>query len=136
MVNDQSVEQDEAIQSETAIKEIVHIYDGVIHREWYEQGQITKRFDLNIQGKPTRQLYYEDGVLARRELHHRDGRHVSTEVFNQDGDITEAYSNPLGIGASYGYTHWWYENTMPVKAVKGGVTYEKVGDGWIQVENE
>jgi hypothetical protein len=136
MVNDQSVEQDEAIQSETAIKEIVHIYDGVIHREWYEQGQITKRFDLNVEGKPTRRLYYEDGVLARRELHHRDGRHVSTEVFNQDGDITEAYSNPLGIGASYGYAHWWYEDTVPVKAVKGGVTYEKVGDKWRQVDGE
>ena len=115
-----------------AVKEIVHRYDGIIHREWYSAGQMLRRYDYNLEGKPIRQSYYENGNLARRELHHRDGRHVSTEYFDSDGYITEAFHNPLGTGTSYGYSRWWYEKGVPVRALKGDVIYEKQGTGWVR----
>jgi hypothetical protein len=115
-----------------SVKEIIHLYDGVIHREWYSMGQINKRVDLNVEGKPTRQLFYENGKLARRELHHRDGRHVSTEYFDPQGYITESIHKRLGSGRSYGYTRWWYEKGVPVKAEKGGELYNKEGSKWVK----
>ena len=30
-----------------AVREIVHLYDGVIHREWYRSNVLTRRHDLN-----------------------------------------------------------------------------------------
>jgi hypothetical protein len=115
-----------------AVKDIVHVYDGVIHREWYSWGQISKRFDFNKDGKPIRQQYYQTGRLSRRELHSREGVHISTEYFDQDGNITEAFHNPVGRGKSYGYVHYWYENKQPVKAVKGNEIFVKVGEKWIK----
>ena len=121
-----------ALMSKEAVKEIVHLYDGVIHREWYLAGQIEERFDYNLQGKVTRKLFYKNGKLNRRELHRRDGRHISTEYFDSEGYITEAFHNPLGTGSTYGYTHWWYEKGVPVKAIKKDEIYLKDASQWIK----
>ncbi|MFQ5769927.1 MAG: hypothetical protein ACE5HX_05290 [bacterium] len=135
LLNGKETTTNEAVQSGEAVKEIVHLYDGVIHREWYQWGQITRRFDLNLAGKPTRQLFYQNGKLARRELHHRDGRHVSTEYFDSDGFITESIHCRIGRGKAYDYTHWWYEKGVPVRALKGGEIYEKKRNRWIRITN-
>ena len=121
-----------ALKSEEAVKEIVHWYDGVIHREWYSGGQIEKRFDYNLQGKVTRKLFYQSKKLSKRELYQRDGKHISTEYFDTNGYITEAFHNPLGTGSTYGYTHWWYEKGVPVKAIKKDEIYLKDGSQWIK----
>ena len=68
--------------SENAVKETVHLVDGVIHREWYTWGQIVRRHDLNEDGQAIRRLFYHNGVLLRREFHNREGEHVSTELFD------------------------------------------------------
>ena len=130
LVDGNPVTEKQARQSKEAIREIVHLYDGVIHREWYIWGQIIRRHDLNKDGFPTRQSFYQSGKLARVELHHRDGHHVSTQYYDPDGNITESFHNALGSGRSYGYTHWWYDKTVPVKAVKGNTVYIKEGSGW------
>lgn len=132
LVNGKEVSEEEANQSEEAFKEIVHLYDGIIHRELHNRGQITKRYDLNLEGKPTRRLFYQNGKLVRRELHHRDSRHVSTEFFDPDGYITESIQYSTGSGRTYEYAHWWYEKAVPVRAVKGGVIYEKDGSRWVK----
>ena len=126
-----------------AVREIVHRYDGVIHREWYERGVIAKRHDLNAEGKPIRRLFYTDGRLARREYHSRTGFHLSTEHFDSDGYITEMLKwrerwGPKTIGQ-----RWWYIKGTPVKAEGRGVTrlaqpqgrgtYVKTGDQWVRV---
>jgi hypothetical protein len=129
-VADKKVSKDEAMRAREAVKEIVHCYDGVIHREWYNWGQIDRRFDLNKDGKPIRQLYFQTGRLARRELHTREGVHISTEYFDKDGNITEAFHNPVGTGTGYGYVHYWYENREPVRAVRGNEIFVKVGETW------
>ena len=132
LVNGREVSEEGANQSEEAVKEIVHLYDGIIHREWYNWGQIVKRYDLNLEGKPTRRLFYQTGKLARREFHHRDGRHVSTEFFDPDGYLTEAIQYRTGNGRTYESNHWWYEKAVPVKNIKRGAMYEKDGSRWIK----
>ena len=132
LVNGEKVSQEVANRSEEAVKEIVHIYDGIIHTEWYNWGQITRRYDLNLEGKPIRRLFYQNGKLARRELHHRDGRHVSTELFDLDGYITEAIQYRTVNGKIHESNHWWYEKAVPVKNIKGGAIYEKDGSRWIK----
>ncbi|UCE07366.1 MAG: hypothetical protein JSW07_04870 [bacterium] len=67
LVNEKEVSEEEANRTEEAVKEIVHLYDWIFHREWYKCGQITRRYDLNIEGKPTRRLFYQNGKLARWE---------------------------------------------------------------------
>ena len=131
LVNGKEVSEEEANQSEEAVKEIVHLYDGIIHREWYEWDRIIKGYDLNLEGTPTRRLFYRDSKLARRELHHRDGRHVSTEVFDSDGYITESIQYGTDDGRAYESSHWWYEKAVPVKNIRRDAIYEKDGSMWI-----
>jgi len=106
----------------------VHRHDGAIRRTWYRGGEIVERHDLNAEGKATRRLFYRDGKLARREYHSRDGYHVSTELFDPDGYITESIqhgSRPR---------HWWYEEAVPVKYSRGADTYVKQGRRWIKTD--
>ncbi len=130
------VSEEDAEQSEEAVREIVHLLDGVIHREWYNWGQISRRYDINLEGKPIRRLFYQNGRLARRELHHRSGMHVSTEFFAPDGYITESIQYRSVNGNSYGFNHWWYEKGAPVKNVRksGERTdiYIKDGNRWLK----
>ncbi len=111
-VDGKEVSEAEAKRSAHAIKEIVHGYDGVIHREWYERGTIVRRHDLNLEGRPIRRLFYTAGRLARREYHTREGRHRSTELFDGDGYITEQiiYDSEGGEDA-----HFWHERGVPMK---------------------
>jgi hypothetical protein len=106
----------------------IHLHDGVIRRRWYQipGGEVVKIHDLNAEGKATRRRFYKDGKLARREYHSRDGYHISTELFDADGYITESIqhgSRPR---------HWWYEKGVPVKYTRGSDTYIKSGGRWIK----
>ena len=124
LVDRQEVARPVAEQSAQAVREIVHLQDGVIHREWLSGGQLTERHDLNPDGKPIRRLFYTDGKLSRREYHDADGRQVSTEHFNQEGFITESV-----IGRS----HWWYERGVPIKFTNGSDTFVPKDDHWIRL---
>ncbi|TKJ38155.1 MAG: hypothetical protein CEE38_05200 [Planctomycetes bacterium B3_Pla] len=106
--------------------ETVHLHDGVIRRSWHRGGELVKRHDLNAEGKATRRLFYRDGKLAKREYHDRNGYHVSTELFDADGYITESIqhgSRPR---------HWWYEKGVPLKYTRGSDAYVKDGERWIK----
>lgn len=124
------VTAEDAADAADAVREIVHRLDGVIHREWYSFGVITRRFDLNPAGRPIRRLFYADGLLARREYHTADGEHVSTELFDGDGYITESIEYRRGEERS----HWWYEQAEPVRNARrtgdGYVIYERSGERW------
>lgn len=121
LVHGREASQQEANRSAEAIREIVHLHDGVIHREWHRKGTLTKRHDLNPNGKPIRHLYYKDGKLSRREFHTRDGKHISTEQFDADGYIT---------ASTHGSTHWWYERGAPIKFTNGSVTFFTDRERW------
>ena len=122
-VDVREVSAEEAAQSLQAIREIVHLHDGVIHREWLQQGKVTKRHDLNSQGRPTRQLYYRDGRLLKREYYTQGGDHVSTELFDGQGFITESI---------HGRNHWWYVQGVPTKFKNRSSLFLRDADRWIK----
>jgi len=127
-VQGNEVSQEQARQSEEAIAETVHLHDGPIHRTWYRRGEVIARHDLNLEGKAIRQLFYQAGTLCRREYHDRNGNHISTELFDSDGYITESIqhgSRPR---------HWWYERGVPVKYTYGSETYVKDGTRWVRTK--
>jgi len=111
------------------LREIVHLHDGVIRREWYSQGQLDRCHDLNNEGKAIRQTQYTKGQIAVREYFHRDGHRVSQEVFDSDGFITETIRYQTDDeGAERETDHWWFERGMPVREHRGQRDYVKRGD--------
>ncbi|MFC1635329.1 hypothetical protein ACFL5Z_10850 [Planctomycetota bacterium] len=122
-VDGREVSAEEATRRSKAVREIVHLHDGVIHREWLQQGQVTKRHDLNVDGTPIRHLYYHNGRLVKREYFNRDRDHVSTELFDTEGFITESIR---------GRNHWWYEHGVPEKFENGSSLFMKEGKRWIK----
>ena len=129
--------------AEKAVREIVHLLEGVAHREWYEKGVIVRRYDLNRDGKATRRLYYEKDRLARREYYTAGGEHVSTEIFDADGYITESTLYRNDRGEKRAENRFWYDGGMPVKFVGrsnrhatdlgGPGTYENRNGRWVKV---
>jgi hypothetical protein len=116
------------IEGNGTVVETIHLHDGVIRRSWHRAGQLSKRHDLNTEGKATRRLFYRDGKLAKREYHDRNDYHVSTELFDADGYITESIqhgSRPR---------HWWYKRGVPVKYARGQGTYIRNGECWIKTQ--
>jgi len=114
------------------IREVVHLYDGVIVRKWHRKSVLAQHHDLNHEGKAIRRLTYEAGKLATRDDFNRDGEHISRELFAPDGFITERI-----MFAKYGNTvgesdHWWFEKGTPVRRVAGRTEYVKDGEKWNQ----
>lgn len=143
LVDGKEVSEEEAKRSEEAVREVLHLLDGVIHREWYNWSQIIRRYDLNSEKIPIRRLFYHNGKLARREYHTREGFHVSTEFFNPDGHITESIQYQVVSGKSEERGHFWYKRCMPVKFVgiggrhaapQGKGTYVKEGERWVKID--
>jgi len=144
VVDGQSAVRDEAVQATAAFREIVHHYEGVIHREWYEDGQLVRRHDLNATGEGTRRLFHEDGRLQRREYYNREGQQVTTEHFDTDGFITETIQFRYPNGEREEYYHFWYDKGTPIKYVghnvrhaasQGSGTYEKQDNRWVKLSD-
>lgn len=135
-----SADEQAARAAAEAVCEITHRYDGVIHREWYEQGERVRRHDLDAAGNAIRRTFYEDGRLMRREYHTVEGEHRTTELFDADGFITESVYYRRGAE----WDHWWYIKA-PVKLVaergghhtaspEGAGTYVKRGIDWVKID--
>lgn len=114
-----------------SVREIVHLHDGVIHREWYRSGQLAQRHDLNSEGKAIRRQTFVNGKLTQREYHDRDGKLLNREIFNADGFITESIRYGDDGGTPVEVVHWWFERGMPVKQVSKEGEFVKQGDQWI-----
>jgi len=128
-VGGRAVDASLARSAAAATREIVHVVDGVMAREWYENGRLSRRFDLNRDGKPTRQLEYRDGKLATRDYVNPAGRRLSREVFARDGYIVETVTYDPDTDAEK--DHWWFERGQPVRQVKAGVEFGRRGDRWV-----
>ena len=124
------------------VRETVHLHDGVIRREHFENAQLVRRDDLNPQGKPIRRLSYQRGRVAKREYLDRDGNLVSTEWFDADGFITHSagqrgYSQGQPAWKRDGATtfaEWWYERGVPVRYQRGATTLVKDGNRWVKAK--
>ncbi|MBT4818988.1 MAG: hypothetical protein HON70_24985, partial [Lentisphaerae bacterium] len=99
-----------------------------------------KRHDLDEDGNAIRRLAYTGGQLARREYHTARGEHITTEVFDADGFITESMRNRK----RQAWAHWWFVKGSPVKhwsargghhsaSTERGGTYMKQGIRWVKV---
>ena len=127
-VQGNEVSKEQAMRSEEAVGETMHLHDGVICRTWYRRGEVVEKHHLNLEQKAVRRLFHQAGRLARREYHDRHGNHVSTELFDSDGHVTESIqhgSRPR---------HWWYERGVPVKYTRGSQTYLKQGTRWVNTD--
>ncbi|NLO08010.1 MAG: hypothetical protein GX131_19485 [candidate division WS1 bacterium] len=139
LVADAPVDERAAHAAPEAVREIVHRYDGVIHREWYERGELVRRHDLDHDDFAVRRLLYEDGRLARRE-YHTEASLQTWEDFDADGFITECGYNRNGEP----WDQWWFVKGTPVRhwtargghhtaSADGGGTYMKQGIEWVKV---
>ena len=137
----QEVNLSGGLQSADAAKEVHHLYDGVIAREWYNWGTITARHDLNGEGKATRRLTYHQGHLFCRKYYTADDRHLSTEVLDVEGNVTEMILYRDRDGKGEEYDHWWFEKGMPERRIgkrparridsEEPVMYLKSGEKWV-----
>jgi hypothetical protein len=114
-----------------SVREIVHLHDGVIHREWYRGNVLTRRHDLNAEGEAIRRQAFENGKLAQREYHDRDGKLLSRELFDGAGYITEWIRFGEDGGKPIETVHWWFERGMPVKQTSKDGEFVKQGDQWV-----
>lgn len=141
LVADVEASEAQATAAPEAVREIVHRYDGVIHREWYERGVLVRRHDLTPDGLAIRRLFYEGGRLASREYWNRAGVQQSLERFDADGFITEATSWRNGQL----WDRWWFIKGTPVKlwtergghhtaSPERGGTYVKQGIEWVKID--
>jgi len=141
LVGGEPAEEAQARQAPEAVREIGHRYDGVIHREWYEAGLLVRRHDLTPDGLAIRRTFHEDGRPARREYYDREGTHLSVELFDADGFITESVYYRGGEE----YEHWWFIKGTPVKlwtargghhtaSPERGGTYVKQGIDWVKID--
>jgi hypothetical protein len=122
-----------------AVRETVHLHDGVIQRQVWRNGHLARQDDLNGEGRPIRRLNYEAGRLATREFLDREGNLVSTEWFGADGFITRSAGQR---GHSQGhpawkrdgattFSEWFYERGVPVRYVRGTTEIVRVGDRYV-----
>jgi len=129
----------EAKRAAKAVREIVHLHDGLVHREWYERDVILRRHDLNAEGQAIRRLTYENGKLMLREFYGDDGLRISQERFTPDGYITDSIRYRYIDDVAQEYDHWYYDRGMPTRRVTasgGGEEYAKDGDDWVVVRQE
>jgi len=137
LVASKEVSKAEADQAEEAVREIVHLHDGVIHREWHRRGVITRRHDLNREGTAIRRLAYKDGRLGLREYYRDPDHRVSKEVFAPDGYITESVRYRYQGERALEYDHWWYDRGMPIRRIlRERDEYVKRGEDWAKMERK
>ena len=153
-VGEREVSRAEAARAPKSIREIVHCYDGVIHREWREGDHLAKPHDLNSRGQAIRRLFYKDGELVRREYYSNgldprrtsympEGLLRSVETFDKNGDIVESVFYHYLQGKHVEWRHWWYVKGAPVKFVarrasflqwpKGPGVYGKKAGRWVKL---
>ena len=124
MVDGQETTSETATRAPEAIREVLHIYDGVIRREWYERGVLTRRYDLGLESHAIRRNSYVDGKLAVREYFNRDDIRLSREVVDSNGYVTETIRY-LTDGREK--DHWYFDRGAPTRQIYGGTEYVRRG---------
>ena len=122
------------------VLETIHLHDGVIRLEWYENGVLTRRHDLNATGKATRRIHYNNGRIATREYYKPDGHLVSREIFDESVSVAERIRflpEPKGGVRDILRETWHYNRGMPIRHMKHdtGREYFKKENRWGYLDN-
>lgn len=129
-----AISAEEAARSTEAVCEVVHCYDGIIQRRWYQRGVRVRQHDLNGQGQAIRRLAYHQGKLQTRDYYDRQERQVSRERFDTAGFIVESIRYRHLDDRAMEYEHWWFDRGMPVRCLsRQREEYLKQGDKWVAV---
>ena len=135
LIAGQEVSAAEAQAAAASEREIVHYYDGLIHRESWQQNEKVTREDIAENGEAIRRLFYADGRLIRREYHGRGRGIRTTENFDAQGYIYEVIQHNKD-GSVFSRT--LLEQGTPVEhnggalLIYGSGSYKKEGDAWIR----
>ena len=135
LLNGQEVSAAEAQRAAASIREIVHLYDGVIHRETYQSDQLLTRDDLAENGETIRRQFYLQNRLVRREYHGHGRGLRTTERFDEQGYIVEVIQHATD-GSEFSRTV--FNNGMPMEHRGGSFMsygsgrYKKEGDAWVR----
>jgi hypothetical protein len=134
-----------ALQSNQAVRETHHRYDGIIARESYEWGRLKTRHDLNAGGKAIRRQIWHQRRLFQREYHNRSGEHVSTEFLDESGMVNESVRYRRVNGRDVEFDHWWYVKGMPERRISAlesepaenpkFVMHVRAGDKWVKADH-
>jgi hypothetical protein len=73
----------------------------------------------------------ENGKLAQREYHDRDGKLLNREALDAEGFIAESIRYGDDSGKPFEAVHWWFERGTPVKQVSKEGAFAKQSDQWI-----
>jgi len=123
----------DALGARQATMSVMHLHDGVIALEEWQDGRKVLHADLDEQGRPIRFLHYDGGRLVKRVYRDPDGLLRSEEFFGDDGFKTEYVRyRPLPVGAGPAATgvqaieRWWYVLGRPVKRmIKHRVVFDR-----------
>ena len=104
-----------------AVMELVHLHDGVIAREAWQEGKKVPREDLNAEGRPIRRREFRAGSLREQTYRTPGGLLASRELFGDDGFKTEYVRLDVRPGREgRELEHTWYVRGRPVKQLKRG----------------
>ena len=135
LVAGQEVTESEARAAAASVREIVHRYDGVIHRENWQYDELQMRDDLRDNGETIRRQYYADGRLLRREYHGRGRGLRTTERFDEQGYIYEVIQHNTN-GSEKSRTRFDrgtpVEHTGGALLVYGSGSFRKEGYDWVR----
>ncbi len=127
-----TVTAEKALTAPTAMRETVHLQDGIIALEAYSKGVLIRRDDLDHEGIARRKQYYKSGALTKRDYFTDEGI-ISRELFDPHGWKTEETIWRYKNGKQTVFEQWWYKEGTPVKRVmNGGSVFVKDGEKWVR----
>ncbi|MBN1670169.1 MAG: hypothetical protein JXR37_04010 [Kiritimatiellae bacterium] len=117
-VEGQPVSAEQAARAPAARMELVHLHDGVIAREDWQNGRRRTHADLNADGQPTRLIEYDERGTMRKRTHQTPKGVVgSVELYGADGFKTEWIEYDVVGEPGKTKEHTWYDHGRPVKRV-------------------
>jgi hypothetical protein len=134
LLNGAEVSAEEAQSAASSVREVVHRYDGVIHRETYAFAQKLMRDDLSEGGATIRRQFYLQNELIRRE-YYGGGWLRTTEIFDDQGFIVDVIQHGSD-GSEVSQTV--FESGTPVEHMGksfmryGSGSYRKEGNDWVK----
>jgi hypothetical protein len=116
-----------AMKAARARMELIHLHDGPIATEEWQDGARVTHVDYQTDGRPIRFQEFAQGRLKQQVYKTPEGVLASEEFYGPDGFKTEYLKYEIRPGRTGQLArHWWYRQGQPVKAMSGGkIVFDK-----------